>query len=53
MRLGMYVLAVALLTIGSVLTTHAATVRDDGLILYFSFDEAKGGTIEDENRWRK
>ena len=48
MRLGMYVLVVALLTVGSALTTHAATVRDDGLILYFSFDEAKGGTIEDE-----
>ena len=47
MRLVMYVLAVALLMVGSALTTHAA-VQDDGLILYFSFDEAKGGTIEDE-----
>ena len=49
MRLGMYVLAVALLMVGSALTTHAATVKDDGLILYFSFDSAKGGTVEDES----
>lgn len=48
MRLVMYVLAVALLIVGSVLTTHAAKVQDDGLILYFSFDSAKGGTLEDE-----
>ena len=47
MRLGMYVLAVALLIIGSALTTDAAKVEDKGLILYFSFDEAKGGTLED------
>ena len=47
MRLVMYVLAVALLMVGSALTTHAA-VKDDGLILYFSFDSEKGGKIEDE-----
>ena len=47
MRLVMSVLVVTLLMVGSTLTTDAA-VRDDGLILYFSFDEAKGGTIEDE-----
>ncbi len=47
MRLVMYVLAVALLIIGSALTTDAAKVEDKGLILYFSFDEAKGGTLED------
>ena len=48
MRLVMYLLIVSLLTVGSALTTHAATVKDDGLILYFSFDSEKGGTIEDE-----
>ena len=48
MRLVMYVLAVALLIIGSALSTDAAKVEDKGLILYFSFDEAKGGTLEDE-----
>jgi len=42
----MYVLAAALI-VGSALSTHAA-VEDDGLILYFSFDEAKGGTLADE-----
>ena len=47
MRLVMYVLAVALLIIGSALTTDAAKVEDKGLILYFSFDEAKGGNLED------
>ena len=47
MRLVMYVLAVALLMVGSTLTTHAA-VQDDGLILYFSFDSEKGGKIIDE-----
>ena len=48
MRLVMSVLVVALLLVGSTLTIEAATVKDDGLILYFSFDSAKGGTIEDE-----
>ena len=38
--------AVALLIFGGVLTTHAQ-VQDDGLILYFSFDSEKGGTIKD------
>ena len=33
MRLVMYVLAVALLIIGSALTTHAANVTDKGLTL--------------------
>ncbi len=47
MRLVMYVLA-AVLIIGSALSTDAAPVQDDGLILYFSFDEAKGGTLVDE-----
>jgi hypothetical protein len=47
MRLVMYVLAVALLIIGSALATHAE-VADKGLILYFSFDDAKGGKLEDE-----
>ena len=47
MRLVMYVLAVALLIIGSALATHAE-VADKGLILYFSFDDAKGGKLVDE-----
>ncbi len=47
MRLVMYVLAVALFIMGSALATHAA-VKDDGLILYFSFDEANGGKLVDE-----
>lgn len=47
MRLGMYVLAVAVLMVGSAFITHAA-IEDDGLILYFSFDSEKGGTIKDE-----
>lgn len=47
MRLSMYLLAVALLILGSTFTTQAK-VQDDGLILYFSFDAAKGGTLEDE-----
>ena len=46
MRLIMYLLAVALLIVGSALTTHAA-VEDEGLILYFSFDEANGDTVTD------
>ena len=46
MRLMMYLLAVALLIISSALTTHAL-VEDDGLILYFSFDEAQGNTVKD------
>ena len=46
MRLVMYVLAAALI-VGSALSAHAA-VQDDGLILYFSFDEAPGGTLVDE-----
>ena len=47
MRLMMYLFAVALLMVGSALTTHAV-VQDDGLILYFSFDEANNGTVIDE-----
>ena len=46
MRLVMSVLVVALLMVGSTLTIDAA-VKDDGLILYFSFDSAKGGKIVD------
>ena len=46
MRLMIYSFAVALLIFGGVLTTHAQ-VQDDGLILYFSFDSEKGGTIKD------
>ena len=46
MRLIMYSLAVALLIVGSALTTHAV-VQDEGLILYFSFDEANGNTVTD------
>ena len=47
MRLVMYVLVAALLIIGSALATHAE-VADKGLILYFSFDDAKGGKLVDE-----
>ncbi len=47
MRLMLYLFAVSLLMVGSALTTHAV-VQDDGLILYFSFDDAKNGTIMDE-----
>ena len=39
-------LAVALLIVGSALITHAQ-VQDEGLMLYFSFDSEKGGTIKD------
>ena len=46
MRLIMYLFTVALLIVGSALTTHAV-VQDDGLILYFSFDEAEGNTVKD------
>lgn len=46
MRLMMYLLAVALLIISSALTTHAV-VQDEGLILYFSFDEAEGNVVKD------
>lgn len=46
MRLMMYLLAVALLIISSALTTHAV-VEDEGLILYFSFDEAEGSVVKD------
>ncbi len=46
MRLIMYSLAVALLIVGSALTTHAV-VQDEGLILYFSFDEADGNMVKD------
>ena len=46
MRLIMYSLAVALLIISSALTTHAA-IEDEGLILYFSFDEADGNMVKD------
>jgi hypothetical protein len=47
MRLMLYLFAVALLMVGSAFTTHAI-VQDDGLILYFSFDEAEGSTVKDE-----
>ena len=46
MRLMLCLLVAALLMAGSALTTHAA-VKDDGLILYFSFDAAKGGKVVD------
>ena len=46
MRLMLYLFAVALLMMGSALTTHAA-IEDEGLILYFSFDEAEGNTVKD------
>ena len=46
MRLIIYLLAVALLMMGSVLTTHAV-IEDEGLILYFSFDEAEGNMVKD------
>ena len=46
MRLIVYLFAVALLMMGSVLTTHAV-IEDEGLILYFSFDEAEGGMVKD------
>ena len=48
MRLIMYLIAAVLLIVGSALTTHAV-VQDDGLILYFSFDEADGSTVKDES----
>ena len=47
MRSMVYLFAVALLMMGSALSTDAANVQDKGLILYFSFDEAKGGTLVD------
>ena len=47
MRSMVYSLVVVLFIVGSALTTHAA-VKDDGLILYFSFDSDKGGKIADE-----
>ena len=47
MRLMLYLIAVSLLMVGSALTTHAV-VQDDGLILYFSFDEADGSIVKDE-----
>ena len=47
MRLILYLFAVAVLMVGSALTTHAV-VQDDGLILYFSFDDATNGTVMDE-----
>ncbi len=47
MRLVMDILVAALLIIGSALSTYAE-VTDKGLILYFSFDDAKGGKLEDE-----
>ena len=47
MRSMVYLFVVVLLMMGSALYTHAA-VEDDGLILYFSFDAAKGGTLVDE-----
>ncbi len=47
MRSIIYLFTIALLLIASALSTHAV-VQDDGLILYFSFDEEKGGTVKDE-----
>ncbi len=47
MRSIMYLFVVALLMVGSALSTHAE-VQDKGLILYFSFDQAKGGKLVDE-----
>ena len=47
MRLIVYLFAVALLILGSTITTYAQ-VQDEGLILYFSFDEASGNTVKDE-----
>ena len=46
MRLITYLFVVALLIVGSALTTHAV-VQDDGLILYFSFDSEDDGFVED------
>lgn len=40
-------LFMALLLLGGVLSTQA-NVKDDGLILYFSFDNENGGKIKDE-----
>lgn len=47
MRSLTFLFTVALLIVGSTLSTYAI-VQDDGLILYFSFDEENGGTIKDE-----
>ena len=46
MRLIVYLFAVALLILGGAMTTYAQ-VQDEGLILYFSFDEASGNTVTD------
>ena len=46
MRLITYLFVVALLIVGSALTTHAL-VQDEGLILYFSFDSEDDGFVED------
>ncbi len=46
MRLIMYLFTVALLILGSAMITHAQ-IQDEGLILYFSFDEASGNTVTD------
>ena len=46
MRLIMYLLAIALLMVGSALTTYAV-VQDEGLILYFSFDAEEDGKVID------
>ena len=48
MRSMIYLFAVALLMMGSALSTDAAQVQDKGLILYFSFDAEKGGKLVDE-----
>lgn len=48
MRMMMFLLTLALLFGSGALSAHAATVQDDGLILYFSFDNEKGGTVADE-----
>ena len=45
MRFLLY-LSIPLLLFVGITTTHA--VKDDGLLLYFSFDKADGKTIEDE-----
>ena len=47
MRSMIYLFAIVLLIVSSAISTYAL-VEDDGLILYFSFDEAKGGKLVDE-----
>lgn len=47
MRSMIYLFAVVLLMVGTAISAYAV-VEDDGLILYFSFDKANGGTLVDE-----